>query len=139
MSDNDVKERIYNEIKVIVLVLSSILGFLAIKSSSLLIFSILVSLVLYLVVTYINVNDLRISKHVLNLILAFYNVITLLFMVQYFIASNENMRVYQIFLAPFIDNGNYMISYIIWIFVYSLFLLLLQSDKVKFSGEYYGR
>ena len=139
MSDNDVKERIYNEIKVIVLVLSSILGFLAIKSSSLLIFSILVSLVLYLVVTYINVNDLRISKHVLNLILAFYNVITLLFMVQYFLDSSLDSKVYEVFLNPFVDGGAYKIVYISWVFIYSLFLVVLQSDKFRASGENYGR
>ena len=135
----DRKKVYYKEIKATLLFLLSFLGFLLIDSSKLLIYTIIFSLVACLDLLYVKVNKLKFSTRIINLILAFYNVISLLFMVQYFIASNENMRVHQIFLAPFIDNGNYMISYIIWIFVYSLFLLLLQSDKVKFSGEYYGR
>ena len=136
--NDDVKERIYNEIKAIVLVLSSVLGFLAIKPFGLIIFTILVSIVFYLTVTYIKTNELRVSKYILNLLLAFYNVTTLLFMVQYFLDNSLDEKIYQVLLSPFVNDGSYKIAYIVWIFIYSLFLVIIQSDKFKASGENYG-
>lgn len=136
---SDSKKNFYNEAKVLIIILSSILGFVFVKRSQILTFAIIISIVLYLAVIFIKNNKLKFSKHLLNIILAFYNVISLLFMVQYFISDMNEMRIYEVFLHPFINNGVYKIAYIVWIFIYTLFLLMIQSSKLEFSGENYGR
>ena len=60
-------------------------------------------------------------------------------MVQYFISGIDEVKIYEIFLHPFINDGVYKIEYIVWIFIYTLFLLIIQSSKLEFSGENYGR
>jgi hypothetical protein len=136
---SDSKKIFYNEAKVLIIILSSILGFVFVKRSQILTFAIIISIVLYLAVIFIKNNKLKFSKHLLNIILAFYNVISLLFMVQYFISDMNEMRIYEVFLHPFVNNGVYKIAYIVWIFIYTLFLLMIQSSKLEFSGENYGR
>jgi hypothetical protein len=136
---SDSKKNFYNEAKVLIIILSSILGFVFVKRSQILTFAIIISIVLYLAVIFIKNNKLKFSKHLLNIILAFYNVISLLFMVQYFISDMNEMRIYEVFLHPFVNNGVYKIAYIVWIFIYTLFLLMIQSSKLEFSGENYGR
>ena len=137
MSDN--KKFFYNEAKVLIIILLSILGFLFVKKANFLAFAIITSIVFYLAIIFIESNNLKFSKHILNIILAFYNVISLLFMVQYFISDMNEMRIYEVFLHPFVNNGVYKIAYIVWIFIYTLFLLMIQSSKLEFSGENYGR
>jgi hypothetical protein len=136
---SDSKKNFYNEAKVLIIILSSILGFVFVKRSQILTFAIIISIVLYLAVIFIKNNKLKFSKHLLNIILAFYNVISLLFMVQYFISDMNETRIYEVFLHPFVNNGVYKIAYIVWIFIYTLFLLMIQSSKLEFSGENYGR
>ncbi|BFL71851.1 hypothetical protein [Anaerococcus nagyae] len=137
MSDN--KKFFYNEAKVLIIILLSILGFLFVKKANFLAFAIITSIVFYLAIIFIESNNLKFSKHILNIILAFYNVISLLFMVQYFISGIDEVKIYEIFLHPFINDGVYKIEYIVWIFIYTLFLLIIQSSKLGFSGENYGR
>ncbi|MBP2069863.1 MULTISPECIES: hypothetical protein [Anaerococcus] len=137
MSDN--KKFFYNEAKVLIIILLSILGFLFVKKANFLAFAIITSIVFYLAIIFIESNNLKFSKHILNIILAFYNVISLLFMVQYFISGIDEVKIYEIFLHPFINDGVYKIEYIVWIFIYTLFLLIIQSSKLEFSGENYGR
>ena len=137
MSDN--KKFFYNEAKVLIITLLSILGFLFVKKANFLAFAIITSIVFYLAIIFIESNNLKFSKHILNIILAFYNVISLLFMVQYFISGIDEVKIYEIFLHPFINDGVYKIEYIVWIFIYTLFLLIIQSSKLEFSGENYGR
>ena len=137
MSDN--KKFFYNEAKVLIIILLSILGFLFVKKANFLAFAIITSIVFYLAIIFIESNNLKFSKHILNIILAFYNVISLLFMVQYFISGIDEVKIYDIFLHPFINDGVYKIEYIVWIFIYTLFLLIIQSSKLEFSGENYGR
>lgn len=137
MSDN--KKIFYNEAKVLIIILLSILGFLFVKKANFLAFAIITSIVFYLAIIFIESNNLKFSKHILNIILAFYNVISLLFMVQYFISGIDEVKIYEIFLHPFINDGVYKIEYIVWIFIYTLFLLIIQSSKPEFSGENYGR
>ena len=137
MSDN--KKFFYNEAKVLIIILLSILGFLFVKKANFLAFAIITSIVFYLAIIFIESNNLKFSKHILNIILAFYNVISLLFMVQYFISGIDEVKIYEIFLHPFINDGVYKIEYIVWIFIYTLFLLIIQSSKLEFSGEKYGR
>ncbi|RGB75825.1 hypothetical protein [Anaerococcus nagyae] len=137
MSDN--KKFFYNEAKVLIIILLSILGFLFVKKANFLAFAIITSIVFYLAIIFIESNNLKFSKHILNIILAFYNVISLLFMVQYFISGIDEVKIYEIFLHPFINDGVYKIEYIVWIFIYTLFLLIIQSSKLEFSGENYER
>ena len=137
MSDN--KKFFYNEAKVLIIILLSILGFLFVKKANFLAFAIITSIVFYLAIIFIESNNLKFSKHILNIILAFYNVISLLFMVQYFISGIDEVKIYEIFLHTFINDGVYKIEYIVWIFIYTLFLLIIQSSKLEFSGENYGR
>lgn len=134
-----IKKFFYNEAKVLIIILLSILGFLFVKKANFLAFAIITSIVFYLAIIFIESNNLKFSKHILNIILAFYNVISLLFMVQYFISGIDEVKIYEIFLHPFINDGVYKIEYIVWIFIYTLFLLIIQSSKLEFSGENYGR
>ena len=60
-------------------------------------------------------------------------------MVQYFISKDVETKVYEKLLMPFFNNASFNIPLIIWIFVLTLFLQILQYQLNKPKGETYGR
>jgi len=60
-------------------------------------------------------------------------------MVQYFKSTDIDNKLYEIALKPFFVDGKYLIFYIIWIFIFSLFILLMDLKFDRPSGETYDR
>ena len=140
MSDTETKKSNFlNEFKAFVLIFMTIFGFFNVENKKMLYFMILASVLLIAVVIYIKENDLKFTKHFLNIIIVFYNITTLIFMVQYFIGGIEENKLFEVLLKPFYDGEIFNISAIIWIFVLTLFLQMLQVKSNRPSGENYGR
>lgn len=140
MSEKKVKKIEYiKETKALFLIIGSVLGLLFVKTDKIFIFSIIVSLVLLLTKIFILKNELSISKVLFNVFIAFYNVLSLFFMVQYFKSTDIDNKLYEIALKRFFVDGKYLIFYIIWIFIFSLFILLMDLKFDRPSGETYDR
>lgn len=135
----DKKIEYIKETKALFLIIGSVLGLLFVKTDKIFIFSIIVSLVLLLTKIFILENELSISKVLFNVFIAFYNVLSLFFMVQYFKSTDIDNKLYEIALKPFFVDGKYLIFYIIWIFIFSLFILLMDLKFDRPSGETYDR
>lgn len=139
MSENKTKK--YNfleEFKIFVLIFTAFAGYLYVPKERLIYFAIFSSLLLIVATLYIRDYDLSFSKHLLNIAISLYNIITLFFMVQYFISSNET-RVFKTLLYPFYNDGNFNIPLIVWIFILTLFLQILQFKASGPEGDTYGR
>lgn len=135
----DKKIEYIKETKALFLIIGSVLGLLFVKTDKIFIFSIIVSLVLLLNKIFILENELSISKVLFNVFIAFYNVLSLFFMVQYFKSTDIDNKLYEIALKPFFVDGKYLIFYIIWIFIFTLFILLMDLKFDRPSGETYDR
>lgn len=135
----DKKIEYIKETKALFLIIGSVLGLLFVKTDMIFIFSIIVSLVLLLTKIFILENELSISKVLFNVFIAFYNVLSLFFMVQYFKSTDIDNKLYEIALKPFFVDGKYLIFYIIWIFILTLFVLLMDLKFDRPSGETYDR
>lgn len=135
----DKKIEYIKETKALFLIIGSVLGLLFVKTDKIFIFSIIVSLILLLNKIFILENELSISKVLFNVFIAFYNVLSLFFMVQYFKSTDIDNKLYEIALKPFFVDGKYLIFYIIWIFIFSLFILLMDLKFDRPSGETYDR
>lgn len=135
----DKKIEYIKETKALFLIIGSVLGLLFVKTDMLFIFSIIVSLVSLLTKIFILKNELSISKVLFNLFLAFYNVLSLFFMVQYFKSTDIDNKLYEMTLKPFFVDGKYLIFYIIWIFILTLIVLLMDVKFDRPSGETYDR
>ena len=135
----DKKIEYIKETKALFLIIGSVLGLLFVKTDKIFIFSIIVSLVLLLNKIFILENELSISKVLFNVFIAFYNVLSLFFMVQYFKSTDIDNKLYEIALKPFFVDGKYLIFYIIWIFIFTLFILLMDVKFDRPSGETYDR
>lgn len=135
----DKKIEYIKETKALFLIIGSVLGLLFVKTDMIFIFSIIVSLVLLLNKIFILENELSISKVLFNVFIAFYNVLSLFFMVQYFKSTDIDNKLYEIALKPFFVDGKYLIFYIIWIFIFTLFILLMDVKFDRPSGETYDR
>lgn len=135
----DKKIEYIKETKALFLIIGSVLGLLFVKTDKIFIFSIIVSLVLLLTKIFILENELSISKVLFNVFIAFYNVLSLFFMVQYFKSTDIDNKLYEIALKPFFVDGKYLIFYIIWIFIFTLFILLMDLKFDRPSGETYDR
>lgn len=135
----DKKIEYIKETKALFLIIGSVLGLLLVKTDMIFIFSIIVSLVLLLTKIFILENELSISKVLFNVFIAFYNVLSLFFMVQYFKSTDIDNKLYEIALKPFFVDGKYLIFYIIWIFILTLFVLLMDLKFDRPSGETYDR
>lgn len=133
------KSNFIKEFKAFVLIFMVVFVFFNIGYEKLIYFMIVASVLLFAAVIYIKENDLTFTKHFLNLIIAFYNIITLFFMVQYFIGGIEENRVFEVLLKPFYDGEIFNIASIIWVFILTLFLQMLQFNSNRPSGENYGR
>ena len=135
----DKKIEYIKETKALFLIIGSVLGLLFVKTDMIFIFSIIFSLVLLLTKIFILENELSISKVLFNIFVAFYNILSLFFMVQYFKSTDIDNKLYEIALKPFFVDGKYLIFYIIWIFIFSLFILLMDLKFDRPSGETYDR
>lgn len=128
-----------SEFKAIFILAFAILGFLFIPTERIFIYALLVTGLVILLSSYINTNNLSISKNIFYIIMALYNVISLFFMVQYVGDRNVNGGIYQYALYPFINEGAINFSYVIWIFVLSLFILIFGLKTGRPSGEEHDR
>lgn len=135
----DKKIEYVKETKALFLIIGSVLGLLFVKTDMIFIFSIIVSLVLLLTKIFILENELSISKVLFNIFVAFYNILSLFFMVQYFKSTDIDNKLYETALKPFFVDGKYLIFYIIWIFILTLFVLLMDLKFDRPSGETYDR
>lgn len=135
----DKKIEYIKETKALFLIIGSVLGLLFVKTDMIFIFSIIVSLVLLLTKIFILENELSISKVLFNIFVAFYNILSLFFMVQYFKSTDIDNKLYETALKPFFVDGKYLIFYIIWIFILTLFVLLMDLKFDRPSGETYDR
>lgn len=135
----DKKIEYIKETKALFLIIGSVLGLLFVKTDMIFIFSIIVSLVLLLTKIFILENELSISKVLFNIFVAFYNILSLFFMVQYFKSTDIDNKLYETALKPFFVDGKYLIFYIIWIFIITLFVLLMDLKFDRPSGETYDR
>lgn len=135
----DKKIEYIKETKALFLIIGSVLGLLFVKTDMIFIFSIIVSLVLLLTKIFILENELSISKVLFNIFVAFYNILSLFFMVQYFKSTDIDNKLYETALKPFFVDGKYLIFYIIWIFILTLFVLLMDWKFDRPSGETYDR
>lgn len=143
MSDmnEDKKSKIsfMEEFKIFLLILTAIFGFLYVPEEKLMYFAFFSSILLIIATIYIKDRGLNFTKHILNILISLYNIISLFFMVQYFISKDVETKVYEKLLMPFFNNASFNIPLIIWIFVLTLFLQILQYQLNKPKGETYGR
>lgn len=130
----EIKYNWSKEFKAIFLFLFAILGFLFIPRPRLTIYLVIVSLVLLVIGAYIKINNLRIIRPIFYLTLCFYNVLSLVYMVQYFLRKDLDNKIYQNFLYPFINEGKIDIGHIIWIYVLTITLILMQRKTGSSSG-----
>lgn len=127
------------EFKIFLLIFTAIFGFVYVPSQKLVYFAIFSSILLVAATIYIIDKDLSFTKHLLNVVIRIYNIISLIFMVQYFILGKVETRYFEKLLAPFCNKGKFNVSLILWIFILTLFLLILQYQSDKSKEEAYGR
>ena len=140
MSEEKTKK--YNfieEFKIFILIFTAIFGFVYVPSKNQIYFAIFSSILLIIATIYIMDEDLTFTKHLLNIVIRIYNIISFIFMVQYFILGKVETNYFEKLLAPFNNEGNFNASLIVWIFILTLFLLILQYQSDKSKEEAYGR
>ena len=139
---SDSKEKNYNfldELKVLFIFALIFLGFSAIKSTKLPLYMIVTTLGLVFLNRYVFESNLSFSKVIMTLVFAFYNVITLFFMIQYLLGKSLDEKIYKVFLYPFMNIGQGKIFYIGWIFLLTLYLLILENKTKSLDRKDYGR
>ena len=140
MSEEKTKK--YNfieEFKIFILIFTAIFGFVYVPSKNQVYFAVFSSILLIIATIYIMGEDLTFTKHLLNRVIRIYNIISFIFMVQYFILGKVETSYFEKLLAPFNNEGNFNASLIVWIFILTLFLLILQYQSDKSKEEAYGR
>lgn len=140
MSEEKTKK--YNfieEFKIFILIFTAIFGFVYVPSKNQVYFAVFSSILLIIATIYIMDEDLTFTKHLLNIVIRIYNIISFIFMVQYFILGKVETNYFEKLLAPFNNEGNFNVSLIVWIFILTLFLLILQYQSDKSKEEAYGR
>ena len=137
--EKSVKSNFIKEFKIFLLVFTAFFGFLYVTEEKLPYFAVFSSILLISSCLYIKYEGLTFTKHLLNIAICLYNIISLIFMVQYFILGEAETKLFEKLLYPFFNNGNFNIYLIVWIFVLSLLLQILQYKINKAEGETYGR
>lgn len=127
------------EIEAIFISLFAIFAFIKVPDSSKISFTCLVSLIVIALASYIRANDLRLAKSVFYILLAFFNVSSLLYMVQYLIGMNLDTPVYQFIFKAFSKDGAIQMGYVIWVFVLTLYLMIVKDKKARNHGDDHGR
>lgn len=138
----EIKEKKFEygkEVEAIFLSLFAIFAFLEVPDASKTIFAVFVSLLYFLLSIFIKDNKLRLAKNIFYTILAFFNVSSLLYMVQYFVGMKVDSQAYQYIFKAFFKDGIIQLGFVIWIFVLTLYLMILKQEKPRNHGDDYGR
>ena len=126
-------------IKAIGLIAYAILAFNLVDDNKLPYLMAFSSAIISLIRNYVLINELKFAKGLVNLVLSFYNVISLFFMIQYFLGQETDLKIYEYSLGPFLGSDLIRLPYIIWIFVLTLFLLTTQTKTMSIGREYNDR
>ena len=138
----EIKEKKFEygkECEAVFLSLFAIFAFLEVPDARKTIFAVFVSLLYFLLSIFIKDNNLRLAKNTFYTILAFFNVSSLIYMVQYFVGMKVDSQAYQNIFKPFFKDGIIQLGFVIWIFVLTLYLMILKQEKPRNHGDDYGR
>lgn len=127
------KENFIKEFKALIILVFAIFSLFFVKESYFLPLMAINSFVFLVLNLYMTYEDLKISKTIFLIIICLLNVFTLIFMIQYLLRGEINSDIFdKIFWIFAKDQGQ--IIYIVWIFILTTLILILQKLGGGHSG-----
>ena len=137
--DKKIKENKLSELKVVLAIIFIVLGFIYVPKDRVLVFTGFVSALIFLLGKYINNNGLRVARALYYLFISFYHVSSLAYVIEYLRESDSLAKTFEKIFYPFMVNEKIDIRYIIFILLFTSFILIY-GQKIKNPGaKKYGR